>query len=162
MSIPNVLISYNNSVSADLALKLNEKLKFHGIKTWVDVEKNYSGEVYSSVISAIEASDVIIVIVSNEYCHSEICMRECEYAFKKNKYIIPITKDSTNFMPSGSVGLLTSALQYIDFSKGDFDSQFSVLLKKIFCFENMNDYGIKIYFNLFFYLILIFFLLTRF
>ena len=88
------------------------------------------GNIYESMAEAIETSDVVLVLLSNEYCDSEACKLECSYAFKKSKYIIPI-KSVKNFTPSGTVGILTSSLQYIDFTKNDFDTQFQTLVEKI-------------------------------
>ena len=151
MPIPNVMISYNRNSSASLALKLNEKLKFIGIKTWIDSENNNNNLFSSSIVNAIETSDVIIVILSNEYCQNKNSIRECEYALNRKKYVI-IVKD--NFIPSGDpIDSLTSSLEYIniDSSKTDIDSEFTLLLKKIIRYENLNDYdyGIMLSINMF-------------
>jgi hypothetical protein len=144
MSIPNVMISYNHKSSANLALKLNEKLKFIGIKTWIDLENTEKKLFSSSIMNTIETSDVILVILSKEYCQNKNSIRECEYALNRKKYVI-IIKD--NFIPSGPIDLLTSPLETIDIdsSKTDIDSELTLLLKKIIRYENLNDYDYGMY-----------------
>lgn len=143
MSIPNVMISYNRNASFSLAQTLNEKLKYIGIKTWTDMDSIGNNLLFSSITKAIDISDVIIVILSNEYCLSKHNIQEFEYALSKNKYIIPI-KDSSLCISTCPVSLLesSSSLEYvqIDFSKSDIDTEFPLILKKIIRYENFSEY----------------------
>ena len=115
MSLPSVMISYNQKASSNLAIKLNKTLKRHHINTWIDVD-DMGSDIFISMATGIEKSDILLILLSNEYCRSENCIRECGYAVNQRKHLIPI-KTEENYKPSGSVGLITSTLLYIDFTK---------------------------------------------
>ena len=138
MSKKSVMISYNHKSTGNLASKLNDSLKTAGFSTWIDIDKMRGNSVFSAMAKAVETSDVILIILSNEYCESDNCVRECEYAFNKDKYVVTV-KGSAGYKPSGSVGLLTSSMLYIDFTKGNYDTQFDELLRTIVKKLNNND-----------------------
>ncbi len=105
-SLPRVMISYNHKASSELALKLNSLLKVHNIKTWIDIDNMSGGDIFKDMANGVETSDVVLIILSNEYCNSDNCIRECEYAVSQNKYLVTVKHDK-GYKPKGPVGLIT-------------------------------------------------------
>jgi hypothetical protein len=103
--LPRVMISYNHKASSEIALKLNSFLKVNNIKTWIDTD-NMSGDKYKDMANGVETSDVVLIILSNKYCKSESCIKECEYAYIKKKYLVTVKHDKS-YEPEGPVGLIT-------------------------------------------------------
>lgn len=135
--MPNsIMLSYNHKSAGSLVLKVNEKLQTCGYKTWIDVD-NMEGSILSAMANAIEQSDVILVFITDEYCKSENCVKECEYASHRGKRIIPIRVNSS-YNPTGAVGIIVSPLLYVDFSKNSFDVAFALLLKQIVGYDIKN------------------------
>ena len=63
----------------------------------------------------IDGSSVFLVLLTNNGVRSQWVMRECEYAFQKNKVIVPIKEQSV--LVSGS--WFPSDVEWIEFSMGD-------------------------------------------
>ena len=61
--------------------------------------------------NGFETSDVVLIIlsndsldtilISNEYCNSGNCVRECEYPVSQNKYLVTVKHDK-GYKPEGS------------------------------------------------------------
>ena len=98
-----------------------------------------SGDIFKDMAHGVESSDVVLIILSNEYCGSDNCIRECEYAVSQNKRLLTVKHDK-EYKPRGPVGLITSVLLYIDFTKNDFATQFETLLAKINSQNTDNKY----------------------
>ena len=123
------MISYNWSSSKELALKINKYLIDNGFKTWIDDEQMHSN-ILDKMAEAVESSELVLILVTNEYCESENCKDECNYAKNKKKIIIPI-KVTDWYEPYGRVGFVLANFIYVDFSKNDFEISFKSLINQI-------------------------------
>ena len=128
-SSKRVMISYNQKSAGELALKINEALKEVGYQTWIDLEQ-MQGNIRKRMAEGVSGSDVVLCFITAEYCASEFCVDECEYAKDKKKPIIPI-KVNEKYEMTGSVDMICSRLLYVDFSNGDFDNCFVNLLEQV-------------------------------
>ena len=91
------------------------------------------GYVDEAMAKAVEDASVVLVLVTNEYCQSENCNKECDYASSLRKRIIPIRVDE-NCDPceiNGRVGIIISGFMYIDFSKQYFQKSMNELFRQI-------------------------------
>ena len=105
----HIMISYNQVSSFDLARQINDELKKQNYSTWTDYEK-MGGYVDEAMAKAVEDASVVLVLVTNEYCQSENCKKECGYASSLRKRIIPI-RVNENCDPceiNGRVGIIVS------------------------------------------------------
>ena len=103
-----ILISYNLSSSSELAKQINKNLKDYGFETWIDIEQMHSS-MLDKIVEGVESSDLVLILVTNEYCTSENCLKECNYASNKKKKIIPI-KVTVWYNPNGHVGFVLAGL----------------------------------------------------
>ena len=100
------MVSYNHKASLTFAKRLYQYLHRNGFKTWIDWN-DIDNDMYTSMATAVESSDIILVILSNEYCNSEHCIKECEYAWINRKHILTI-KHTDDFEFKGAVGTFRS------------------------------------------------------
>ena len=125
-----IMIGYNQSSSSELAVKINKYLKDKGYKTWIDLEEMHTCQLLVKMAEAVESSDLVLVLVTNEYCNSINCNKECNYASNQKKKIIPI-KVTNWYNPKGLVGFVLADLIYVDFSKNGFQISFQSLINQI-------------------------------
>jgi hypothetical protein len=86
----DVFISYGRE-DAEFVDRLREALVAHGDEVWVDrggIEP--SDRWMQSVREAIERSDAIVYVLSDDSLASKVCAEELEYAVSLNKRLIPI------------------------------------------------------------------------
>ena len=124
-----IMLSYNQKSSGDLVRRINQELKTSHFETWIDIEQMFENCI-EKMAEAVETSDVVLVFVTKEYCESEFCLKEINYAFKKKKIIIPV-KVNKWFDPSGVVGIIVAELIFVDFFEKDFNESFNKLLNQI-------------------------------
>jgi len=109
-----VYISYSHK-DRDFALKLVEDLNDKGIITWLDIQEIKPGERWMEVLSdGIKNASMFLVIVSKNYIESSWGNIEILSANDKNKKIIPIKIDNTNFNELKSI---LNRNQGIDFNE---------------------------------------------
>jgi hypothetical protein len=76
-----VMISYNWRHQA-LALRINEDLKAHGYRTWIDVEK-MEGDIMTRMATAVEQAACVLLLYSATYAQSRNCLLEAQYTFQQ-------------------------------------------------------------------------------
>jgi isocitrate dehydrogenase len=87
----DIFISYNWNIK-DQVKKLYENLKSLGYNVWLD-DKNLetsNNALTVQLASAIKNSKLFICCVTTDYCKSNNCNREIEYADSSAKPIIPL------------------------------------------------------------------------
>ena len=92
----DVMVSYSWTTGKECADELDEFLTKCGYKVWID--KNYlAGNLYSGTAKGIANSEMVLLLISEEYERSHNCEREYTFADQCRKIIIPIQVE--NYLP---------------------------------------------------------------
>ena len=97
-----VFISYSRSDSDKESVSaIRAILDEQAIPYWIDIKGIYSGDNYKDVIvDAIDASDAVLFISSENSNASINVVREMGYAVRQGKKIIPVLLDDTPYAKS--------------------------------------------------------------
>jgi hypothetical protein len=87
---------------------------------------------------AIESSDMILVCMSNPYKQSVYCRSEAEYAYTRQRHMIPLVMEN-KYRPDGWLGLICASKMYVDFTKLEFETAFQKLLVQIQLFRQQQS-----------------------
>ena len=124
-----IFISYARK-DAQFAHKLNVDLQKHGISTWIDELGIRSGEDWPDRIAqAIKDCHAMIVVLSPHSIASKWVNRELAFADQKGKLILPLLYEPCVF--PASFELQFGLVQRADFSKGNYDGNFEMLLESL-------------------------------
>lgn len=101
---PNAFISYSHkdmTFKNNLLKHLESINKLFNIDFWHDGKIDVGGNITDEVIQALDTSDIILLLISNEYISSNFCYNiEMERAFKRQKQneciIVPILLKKTS------------------------------------------------------------------
>ena len=86
----HVFISYSRRDS-EFVDRLREALIESGQKTWLDKEKIPPSDLWLARIkSAIDEAEAVVFVLSPASLASEVCGKELDYAFSRNKRVIPV------------------------------------------------------------------------
>jgi hypothetical protein len=88
------------------------------------------GNVMDAMAQAIERSQKVIICMSEDYRKSNYCRAEANYAFRRQREIIPIVLQK-HYKPDGWLLFLIGQLLYVDFTKYEFDQAMMMLLKEV-------------------------------
>lgn len=118
----HVMISYQWSNQKTI-LQIRDKLREHNFPVWIDVEF-MEGSMLQMMASAIEKAAVVLVCYSEKYKDSKNCRTEAEYAFTRDKMVVPVLLQN-GYRPDGWLGILIGSKKFYDFSgKYDFGKKF--------------------------------------
>ena len=98
----DIMVSYNWTTGKECADELDEFLTKCGYKVWID-KKNVAGNLYSDMAKGVANSEIILLLISEEYEKSENCISEYTYAKSCKKKFIPI--QVKNYLPPRGSGL---------------------------------------------------------
>ena len=135
----HIMISYNHA-SQSQCLKLNEKLKEKGFKTWIDVEMTMI-DLHDSMAKAVEGASVVLVCYSDGYKNSSNCRIEAQYAIDCKKPIIAVRMER-KFKPDGWLGIILAGKFYVDLSSLKEDTNtpnIDLLIKQINSIKNSDN-----------------------
>ena len=88
------------------------------------------GATFDAMAKAIENAEFVFVCMSDGYKQSPFCEMEARYAVKRGCRIIPLVM-TPNYKADGWLGVLTSALIYVDFPKLGFEGGYQELRKQL-------------------------------
>lgn len=109
---PKIFLSYAREDARDIALRLHEDLTAAGHDAWLDLSEIGAGASWSRDIElAIEAAEVVLVLLTNGSYVSEICRAEQQRALRKGKRVIPLM-----VQPDADRPLYLENLNYLDFT----------------------------------------------
>ena len=98
----DIMVSYNWTTGKECADELDELLTKCGYKVWID-KKNMAGNLCSDMAKGITNSEIILLLISEEYEKPDNCMSEYTYANSCKNKVIPIqVKD---YLPPRGSGL---------------------------------------------------------
>ncbi|CAF3664813.1 unnamed protein product [Rotaria socialis] len=86
--IGHIMISYNHSTKT-ICSKIAKNLKNLNYLVWID-QDNISGDILTSMASAVENAYVVLMAINEQYYKSRYCRLEAEYSVERNKAYIPI------------------------------------------------------------------------
>ncbi|CAF3939837.1 unnamed protein product, partial [Adineta steineri] len=100
-----------------------------GFTVWID-RNNMTGLTPAAIADGIENSEIIILGMTYSYKISPWCQREGNYAFQRQTKIIPL-KLPPAYRADGWLGLLLANLNYVNFTKHQFDVAYEQLKTEI-------------------------------
>jgi hypothetical protein len=128
----DIMISYSHK-DKELCQRILSSLEKDQLRVWID-SRMMHGATFDSMAKAIENAEFVLLCMSDAYKQSPFCEMEASYAVKRRCHIIPL-KMTHNYQPDGWLGVLTSALIYVDFPKLGFDNAYEELKKQIGLFR---------------------------
>ena len=131
----DIMISYSHS-DKDICHRILDILEKDQLRVWID-SRLMHGATFDAMAKAIENSEFVLICMSDTYKQSPFCEMEASYAVKRRCRIIPL-KVTPNYQPDGWLGVLTSALIYVDFPKLGFAKASEELKKQIGLFRTKN------------------------
>ncbi|CAF2497293.1 unnamed protein product [Rotaria sp. Silwood2] len=132
----DIMISYSHN-DKELCHRILNSLEKDQLRVWID-SRLMHGATFDAMAKAIENAEFVLVCMSDAYKQSPFCEMEASYAVKRRCHIIPIVM-TTNYKADGWLGVLTSALIYVDFPKLGFDKAYQELKKQIGLFRMNNS-----------------------
>ena len=136
-----IFISYSHNdkeIVQQLAIKLRELIKE---PIWIDIYGLRKGDnINKEIADAIASSSLFIPFISENYCRSEPCQMELEFAQIKKRKIIPIMleKEITNNHIQFIINRLN---QFQAFKITDFNDLFEAMYKHIISIIYEEPFG---------------------
>ena len=124
----DLMISYSHA-NKDLCYQIHQSLLKNNFRVWLDFDNMY-GSTLQSMATAIESSEIVVICMSNPYKQSAYCRSEAEYAYTRQRKIIPLVMEK-KYRPDGWLGFICASKLYVDFTKMDFDTALQKLLAQI-------------------------------
>lgn len=126
----HIMISYQWG-HQKVVLDLRDKLRESNFPVWIDVDF-MEGSILQMMATAIEKASVVLICYSENYRYSKNCRTEAEYAYQKDKHVIPILLQY-GYRPDGWLGILIGTKKFYDFSmyKHSFTKKFSELKNEL-------------------------------
>jgi TIR domain len=137
----DLMISYSHS-NKELCHQIHQSLIELKYRVWIDLE-NMHGSTFQSMAQGIEASEMILVCMSNPYKQSAYCQSEAEYAYTRRRHIIPLLLEK-KYRPDGWLGLICGSKLYVDFTKGEFEQAVHKLIGQIQLYQRRSSTNVTI------------------
>jgi hypothetical protein len=89
-----IFLSYSR-IDMDAADKIVTHLEKHGFNIWIDRDMTLGEDWPKKLASEINASDGVLMLISNNSLNSDYCLKEIVFALKKKKPVVAIHLDRT-------------------------------------------------------------------
>ncbi|CAF3705481.1 unnamed protein product [Rotaria sordida] len=132
----DIMLSYSHT-DKKMCFQIYENLVKDGFHVWLDRDQIH-GDTMTAMANAIENSEFVFICMSEAYKQSPYCQVEAQYAFERRCKLIPLVM-KTKYKPDGWLGIIVSGKIYVDFSKFQFDSAYSILKTEIEKKRNTTD-----------------------
>jgi len=135
----NLFISYTHKDNTnDFARRLSEDLKRQGWETFLDTGNITIGDALPQHIAqGIKNCDGMIIIYTKNYCSSDWCPKELDYAVDQKKQLYPLKRQNIEYERGSSVAWHLSRLLYHNFydeeSYAESLRQLISAIKKVHC-----------------------------
>ncbi|CAM4984213.1 unnamed protein product [Rotaria socialis] len=120
----DIMISYSHKEKV-LCKQIYEELIKAGYRVWIDFDQMH-GNVMDAMAQAIEQSNTVIMCMSEQYRKSNYCRAEAQYAFQRERKIVPILLQK-QYKPDGWLLFIIGQLLYVDFNKYEFSRAMQML-----------------------------------
>ncbi|CAF3652412.1 unnamed protein product [Rotaria socialis] len=124
----DIMLSYSHT-DKKICFQIYENLVRDGFHVWIDRDQMH-GDTMAAMANAIENSEFVVICMSEAYKQSPYCQAEAHYAFQRQCKLIPLVMKA-KYKPEGWLGIIVSGKIYVDFSKFQFDSAYSILKNEI-------------------------------
>ncbi|CAF2089450.1 unnamed protein product [Rotaria magnacalcarata] len=124
----DIMISYSHKEKA-LCKQIYDELIKAGYRVWIDFDQMH-GNVMDAMAQAIEQSNTVIICMSEQYRKSNYCRAEAQYAFQRERKIVPILLQK-QYKPDGWLLFIIGQLLYVDFNKYEFPRAMQMLHKEL-------------------------------
>ena len=124
----DLMISYSHT-NKDLCHQIHRNLLETKFRVWIDFESMFESTL-QSMATAIESSEIVLICMSDSYKQSAYCRSEAEYAYARQRRIIPIVMEK-KYRPDGWLGIICASMTRVDFTKVEFEAAFQKLLSQI-------------------------------
>eukprot|EP01047_Picozoa_sp_COSAG01_P042494 COSAG01_NODE_3714_length_5769_cov_15.948501_2_plen_1619_part_01 len=111
-SIDHIMLSYNWD-HQDVIKRVHASLVRRGYTTWIDVEK-MQGSTVEAMADAVEGAAVMCYGVSRAYKESANCRLEAQYAYQREKDMVPLLVEE-GYRADGWLGMLMGTRLYYVF-----------------------------------------------
>jgi hypothetical protein len=108
-AIEHIMLSYNWDHQAVIK-RVNASLVRRGYTTWIDVEK-MQGSTVEAMADAVEGAAAMCYGVSRAYKESANCRLEAQYAYQREKDMVPLMVEE-GYRADGWLGMLLGARLY--------------------------------------------------
>ena len=133
----DIMISYSHK-DKELCKQIYDELVKSNYRVWIDFDQMH-GNVMDAMAEAIECSRTVIICMSEEYRKSNYCRAEAQYAFQRQRTIVPVLLQK-RYKPDGWLLFLIGQLLYIDFNKHEFHRAMEMLHKELKREENLENH----------------------
>ena len=124
----DLMISYSHK-DKELCKQLYDELIKAGYRVWIDFDQMH-GNVMDAMAQAIEQAHTVIICLSEDYRKSNYCRAEAQYAFQRQRRIVPVLVQK-HYKPDGWLLFLIGQLLYVDFTKYEFSRAMTMLRKEL-------------------------------
>ena len=124
----DMMISYSHK-DKSLCRQIYDELIKTGYRVWIDFDQMH-GNVMDAMAHAIEQSQTVIICISEDYRNSNYCRAEAQYAFQRQRKIVPVLLQK-HYKPDGWLLFLIGQLLYVDFTKYEFPRAIEMLFKEL-------------------------------
>ncbi|XP_072042187.1 uncharacterized protein [Amphiura filiformis] len=106
-----VMISYQWD-NQKTTIRLRDNLVNAGYQVWMDIT-HMRGSLLDAMAKAVETSSLVLICMSEKYKNSNNCRAEAQYAFTKEKPIVPLLLER-GYKPDGWLGIIGLTTLYHD------------------------------------------------
>ena len=124
----DIMLSYSHN-DKSLCFQIYDNLVKSGFRVWLDRDRMH-GDTMAAMADAIENSAFVIICMSDAYKQSPYCQAEAQYAFQRQCKLVPLVMKA-KYKPDGWLGFIMSGKIYVDFTKYEFSTAYSMLKTEI-------------------------------
>lgn len=134
VSAEHVMLSYNWGHQPTIK-RIKASLASRGYTVWIDIEK-MQGSTVEMMAAAVEDAAVLVYGISRAYKESVNCRLEAQYAFQRQKEMVPLMLEE-GYRPDGWLGMLLGTRLWYLFcgsvlvSEGAFESKMEELCREL-------------------------------
>ena len=114
------MLSYNWG-HQDVIKRINTALKARDYTVWIDVER-MQGSTVEAMAEAVEGAAVVCYGISRAYKQSVNCRLEAQYAFQREKDMVPMMMED-GYRPDGWLGMFLGVRLWYGFIGATLDSE---------------------------------------
>ncbi|CAF4514030.1 unnamed protein product [Rotaria socialis] len=137
----DIMISYSHKEKV-LCKQIYEELIKAGYRVWIDFDQMH-GNVMDAMTQAIEQSNTVIMCMSEQYRKSNYCRAEAQYAFQRERKIVPILLQK-QYKPDGWLLFIIGQLLYVDFNKYELPHAMELLTKELKATETNDENALHV------------------
>ena len=111
-TVEHIMLSYNWDHQATIK-RINASLQSRGYTVWIDIEK-MQGSTVEAMSAAVEDAAVMCYGISRAYKESANCRLEAQYAYQRQKEMVPLMVEE-GYRADGWLGMLLGTRVWYSF-----------------------------------------------